>query len=224
MSTPLRKYEISLAALYALVEFLVLPQLAALVHYWLQLPVWLINCLIYILNFVCLCAIFHRFLWNSLKRSAENTWRTFRYAGLGLLLYYLLAPLVSYITVFICPDYTNLNDASVSSMVTDGGVLMVFATVFLVPVAEELLFRGLLFRGIYDRSPAAAWLVSTAVFSLVHIVGYIGIYEPAALLAAFIQYLPAGICLAFAYQKADTIIAPMLIHIAINQIGISLVR
>ena len=72
---------------------------------------------------------------------------------------------------------------------------MSFATVFLVPVAEETLFRGLLFRGLYDRSPVLSWLISTVVFSLVHIAGYIGQYDPMMLLMAFLQYLPAGICL-----------------------------
>lgn len=224
MSNSLKKYEISLGCIYALLELLVLPQLAVTVNDWLQLPVWLINCILYILNFVCLCAIFHRFLLTNLEKSAQNPWRTFRFAGLGLLIYYLLTLLISYISVFIYPDYVNLNDTSVSSMVMEGGVLMVASTIFLVPVSEELLFRGLLFRGIYERSPVGAWIISTVSFSLVHIIGYIGIYEPIALLLAFIQYLPAGICLAFAYQKADTIIAPILIHITINQIGISLMR
>ena len=224
MSNSLRKYEVSLGSIYALTELLILPQMAAIADDYLQLPVWLINCMVYILNFICLCAVFHRFILDSLKKSAQNPWRTFRFAGLGLLIYYFLTSLISYITVLVYPDYVNLNDTSVSSMVAEGGALMVASTVFLVPVSEELLFRGLLFRGIYDHSPLAAWIVSIVSFSLVHIVGYIGIYDPIALLIAFIQYLPAGFCLAFAYKKADTIITPILIHIAINQIGISMVR
>lgn len=224
MSDSLNNYEISLGSIYALLELLILPQLAVMVNDWLQLPAWLINCIVYILNFVCLCAIFHRFLLSSLRKFAENPGLTLRSAGSGFVLYYALTLLISYCSMSLFPDYVNLNDASVSSMVQEGGALMVIATVFLVPVAEELLFRGLLFRGIYDRSPVGAWIISVVSFCVVHIVGYIGIYEPMALLLAFIQYLPAGICLALAYQKSDTIIAPILIHIAINQIGISLVR
>lgn len=224
MSVSLKNYEISLGILYGLLEMFVLPLAAVFLNFYLQLPEWMLNCALFILNFLCLCAIFHRFLFDSFKVSALNPWRTFRFAGLGLLIYYLLTSLISYITVWIYPDYINFNDTSVSSMVAEGGVLMIISTVFFVPVSEELLFRGLLFRGIYDRSPLAAWIVSIVSFSLVHIIGYIGIYEPTALLIAFIQYLPAGFCLAYAYKKADTIIAPMLIHIAINQIGISMVR
>ena len=104
-----------------------------------------------------------------------------------------------------------------------GGAWMTLATVLFVPVAEETLFRGLLFRGLWDRSPIAAWCVSVAVFSLVHIIGYIGTYPPLMLLMAFVQYLPAGICLAYAYRKADTIFAPILMHIAINQVALQMI-
>ena len=40
---------------------------------------------------------------------------------------------------------------------------------------------------------------------------------------AFLQYLPAGLCLAWAYTKADTIFAPILIHAAVNAVSIGLV-
>ena len=41
---------------------------------------------------------------------------------------------------------------------------------------------------------------------------------------AFLQYLPAGLCLAWAYTKADTIFAPILIHAIINAVSIGLVK
>ena len=44
------------------------------------------------------------------------------------------------------------------------------------------------------------------------------------LVLCFIQYLPAGLCLAWTYTKADNIIAPVLVHGIINAIAIGLVR
>ena len=223
MSHKLQSCEIYLGALYGLLELFVLPSLAVLINHYIQLPLWALNCILFFLNFICLTAIFHRYLWDNLKAALAMPWQTLRCAGQALVGYYLLSAALGWLILRICPDYVNLNDANISSMQVQGGQWMTFATVLLAPVAEEILFRGLLFRGLYDRSPAAAWCVSAAAFSLVHISGYIGSYSPVMLLLAFIQYLPAGLCLAYAHRKADNIIAPMLMHIAINQIALSLV-
>ena len=224
MTHRLRSYEIYLGALYGLLQLFVLPHLAVLLNYYVQLPLWALNLILFCLNFICITVIFHRFLLDSLKTAIEAPWLTLRYAGQGLIAYYLLGAAVSWLILWICPDFVNLNDANVTSMTTQGGNLMALATVVLVPVAEETLFRGLLFAGLYRRSPVAAWCVSTAAFSLVHIAGYIGLYQPEMLLVAFLQYLPAGLCLASAYRKSDTILAPILMHIAINQVALSLVQ
>lgn len=222
MSHKLQSHEIYLGALYGLLQLFVLPQLAVLINHYVQLPLWALNCCLFFLNFICTTAIFSRFLWDNLRESIRTPWLTLRYAGQGLIFYYLLSALVGWVIFRICPDFVNLNDANVTGMTAQGGVLMVLSTVLFAPVAEEVLFRGLLFRGLYDRSPIAAWAVSTAAFSLVHIAGYLGRYEPLTLLLAFIQYLPAGLCLAYAYRKSDTILAPIIMHIAINQVALSI--
>lgn len=223
MSHKLQSYEIYLGALYGLLQLFVLPQLAVLINFYIGLPDWALNCFLFLLNFVCVAAIFHRFLLANAKTAVRNPWAALRYAGQGLIAYYLLSAVTGWIILKLCPGYSNLNDANVTAMTSQGGAWMRIATVLLVPVAEETLFRGLLLRGLYDRSPAAAWCVSVAAFSLVHILGYLGRYSPLMLLMAFIQYLPAGLCLAYAYRRSDTIIAPILMHMAINQIALSMV-
>lgn len=222
MSHKLQSYELYIGALYGLLQFFVLPYLVVLVNFYLKLPVWALNFGLFCLNFLCMTAIFHRYLWNNLKAAIHAPWQTLRYACQGMVAYYLLSALVGWLITWLCPRFQNLNDANVTAMNVQGGALMTFATVFFVPVAEETLFRGLLFRGLYDRSPLLAWCVSVTVFSLAHIAGYIGRYEPLMLILAFVQYLPAGLCLAYAHKKSDTILAPILMHIAINQMALSM--
>ena len=67
-------------------------------------------------------------------------------------------------------------------------------------------------------------MVSVLAFAAIHVVGYIGLFDPVTLILCFVQYLPAGIILAAAYEKTDTIITPILIHIFINLIGIFVTR
>ena len=53
-----------------------------------------------------------------------------------------------------------------------------------------------------------------------HVLGYVGTYNAVALLLAFCQYLPAGVCLALSYRMSGTFLCPVLIHSIINLIGV----
>ena len=90
----------------------------------------------------------------------------------------------------------------------------------LVPLAEECFFRGLLFRNLYSWSPVAAYLISMAAFSAIHVVGYIGTASPLHLLVSFLQYLPAGYCLAWCYHQTGTIITPIIMHTLTNAMSV----
>ena len=86
------------------------------------------------------------------------------------------------------------------------------------------MFRGLLFRGIYGKSRVAAYLISALCFCLIHVANYIGSYELPLLAMCFVQYLPAGLILAWSYEKSNTILTPIAIHTVINAIGIYAMR
>jgi membrane protease YdiL (CAAX protease family) len=101
---------------------------------------------------------------------------------------------------------------------------MLIGVVFLVPVTEEMLYRGLIFRELLHTSKAAAYLVSMAAFAAIHVLGYIGSYDIGRLVLCFIQYLPAGLCLAWAYAKSDSLFAPVLIRALINAYTVSKLR
>jgi membrane protease YdiL (CAAX protease family) len=81
-----------------------------------------------------------------------------------------------------------------------------------------------IFGSIYKRSRILGYAVSALVFAALHVIGYIGFFAPTHLLLCFLQYIPAGLCLAWAYVMADTIWAPILMHIAINQMGVLAMR
>ena len=144
----------------------------------------------------------------------------FRVVLLGLARYLLLNSLVGTLLVQLDPSYFNANDSAIAEMVRSELTLIAAGTILLVPVAEESLFRGLIFGTLRKKSRIAAYLVSICVFSFVHLIGYFDTYTPMQLLISFLSYLPAGLCLGWAYEKADTIFAPILIHAAVNAIGI----
>ena len=156
------------------------------------------------------------FLTRNLAAALRSPFLTLYYAALGYLAHTVLSELSAMLIYTFSNHYVNLNDQNIVSQIGDEMRLMLVTTVILAPIAEECLFRGLLFRGLYDRSPAAAWILSAVLFSAVHVVGFIGVYAPLTLALAFIQYLPAGVALCFAYQRGGSIFSPILTHAIIN--------
>ena len=179
-----------------------------------------LNFVYFCLNFLCLTVIFHRFILANLKNAFSEMGRTLLSAVSGYALYWGLAFAVSTFVLMVYPDFFNVNDDSISGMLAENRGLMIVGTVLLVPVAEELLYRGLVFRSLYGHSKFLAYAVSVVGFAALHIVNYIGQYDFFHLFLCFLQYLPAGICLGWAYVRADSIVAPILIHIFVNAMGI----
>ena len=226
LSISLTKKEVLLGWLFLICQLSVLP--AALVIGNGLLPVSLdlsaLNFVMFVINF-CLCfAVFHRFLIASAKRAAFSPLRCLFYGALALGIYYIAGFLIGLFIGFVNPDFANANDASIQSMAEENYSLIAFGTVFLVPIAEECLYRGLLFCGFHRKSRILAYLLSTLVFALIHVSGYIGVVSWPVLALSLLQYLPAGLSLAWAYEKTDTIWTPILMHMTINLLSISSLR
>ena len=212
--------------LYMAAEFLILPT----VLYWIASRLFPgfsdgeVNFLFYFVNFLATLLIFHKFLSRNWETAKSNLLRMGLYALLGLFIYWASSLVMAELTYYLMPDFVNINDMSIAAMSQDGYLLTAIGTVVLVPTAEECLFRGLLFRGMYGKSRWAAYAISALCFCLPHVSAYIGSYDWAVLALCFIQYLPAGLMLAWSYEKSNTIFTPILIHTIINAFGIYAMR
>lgn len=183
-----------------------------------------LNFVFYLVNFIAILLIFHDFLGRGLNQVTQHPAIFCQAVILGTVAYYACNWATSWAVSQLVPGFTNYNDEAIASMLNGNFFLMTVGTVILVPPVEECLYRGLIFRNLYGKSRWAAYIVSILAFAIIHIIGYIGTYSPLQLLMAFLQYLPAGLCLAWAYSKADTIFAPIVMHAIINAVAIGLVR
>ena len=212
--------------LYMAAEFLILPS----VLYWISDRLFPgisdseVNFLFYFVNFLATLLIFRKFLSRNWGTAKNNLLHMGLYVLLGLFLYWASSLVMAEVTYYLMPDFVNINDMSIAAMRQGGFLLTAIGTVILVPVAEECLFRGLLFRGMYSQSRWAAYAISSLCFWLPHVSAYIGSYDWAVLALCFIQYLPAGLILAWSYEKSNTIFTPILIHTIINAFGIYAMR
>lgn len=205
---------------------LILADLIAIVAYYWGYPLTLstLNIVYFMVNFITIVAIFHRFLGKSLRVAWKNIPKCLISVLIGFGAYYWSAILLGFVITWIDPNFANVNDQSVENIAQEYPRLIGLCSVFLVPVVEETLYRGLIFQNLQRKHRVLAYMVSAAVFAAVHIVSFIGSANWLSLALCFLQYLPAGIALAWAYEKADTIVAPILIHMIINQIGMSTLR
>lgn len=226
LSISMSRREMTLGWLLMAGQLLILPLAAVLLNNLLPtpLPDTQLNIVLFATEFLLAVIIFYQFLGASARLSLRTPFRCLRFAALGLLLYYIGSFVVGLVITAVSEDFFNVNDSNIYLMVQDNYTLMNLCTVLLVPITEELLYRGLIFRSLHSKSRLAAYLVSASVFSLIHVAGYIGTASTTVLLLCFLQYVPASLSLGWAYEKADSIWAPILMHMTVNQISISLMR
>lgn len=211
---------------YLIFQLLLLPSILRFLSARLSTPLSdaELNFVFYLTNFLATILIYHRFLGRSARQAVQHPAYFCQAVILGLAAYYACFYFIRWLISLLVPGFTNYNDAAISAMSRGGYFLTVISTVILVPPAEECVFRGLIFRNLYGKSRWAAYAVSVLAFACIHILGYIGKYSPLELVMAVLQYLPAGLSLAWAYAKADTIFAPIAIHACINLIAMGELR
>ena len=177
------------------------------------------NFLCFAANFLCAAIIFHRFWLASLKDIAGKGFEMIRTALIYFALYFAASALVNILIYNLDPGFSNANDEAIATIMYDNKLLISATVVLLVPPVEEVLYRGLIFGKLYNRSPLLGYLVSITAFAAIHVLSYIGSVPPARLLLCFLQYVPAGFCLARAYAVTGNLFTPILIHAMINMIA-----
>lgn len=183
-----------------------------------------LNIAFFLINFLCVAVIFFRFLKASLEHLLKNAVFCLTTALIGFLLYYGAQLVVGLLITKVYPQFMNANDMSVQLMVQQAFLPMAFCTIFLVPITEEVLYRGLVMGSLHHKGKFLSYGVSTVIFCAIHVVGYVGFYPLGMLVLCFLQYVPAGLFLGWAYDRTQTVCTPILIHMAVNAMGILAMR
>jgi membrane protease YdiL (CAAX protease family) len=96
-------------------------------------------------------------------------------------------------------------------------VLVMVLAIVVAPLAEEVIFRGVLFRALASRSTVTLGVVlSAAVFAVIHF--EVAFSQPVALLGLF----TIGALLAVAYHLTGNLFVPIIAHGVFNAISIGL--
>ena len=225
MTLRLTKQETILGGVYLLLQMLVIPVAVSVLCVFLGITsLAAVNLICFFLNAALALACFRRLLRQSLQNCAGRWGETVLTAAKGFGLYWLLSTAAAVLILTLEPDYLNINDASVNTMIDEFPVLMPLAVVFAAPLAEECLFRGWIFTGLARKSLPLAYFVTACCFAAVHVTGYIGSYDPRTLLLCLLQYIGPSVALCWTCHKADSLLAPLLLHIIINTIALFTTR
>ena len=224
MTVSLTRKEASWGWRYLLFQLLVLPELLGFVNLLpgVRLGAAALNLIYFSINFLAVILICGRFLLASLQAT-----RPIRLLLTGIVClagYWLLSYAVTSLILKIYPAFYNVNDQSISGMAGSNFIFTAIGTILLVPLAEEVFYRGILFGTLCRIHKLLGYGVSVFVFALIHVMQYIGTYPMDLLALCLLQYIPAGICLAVAYEKSDSILCPILMHTVINAIGVAAMR
>lgn len=226
MSIQLNRSEATWGLRYMLFQLAFLPSMVLMALQFLlpRVTTVVLDMTCWSINFCVVFGIFHRFLWDSAKYSLKNILKILLTALIGFGIYWIASMALSYGLTKLFPGFFNVNDANVAVAVGQSYPLMFLGAVFLVPITEELFYRGVTFGLLRGYNRWMAYGMSVMVFGAIHVMSYIGHYEPLHLLICFVQYIPAGVVLAAAYDYSGSIFAPTLIHMAVNAIAISSMR
>ncbi|MCI9121302.1 MAG: CPBP family intramembrane metalloprotease [Oscillibacter sp.] len=169
--------------------------------------------------FAVTVAVFHRLLGQTTRRFLDNPGLTLKTAGIGFVGLCGLNELAFRLAGAVSPVRVNLNDTAVSAQMSSAPHMTLLILLFLAPFVEEVLFRGLVFGGLKERSRGLAYAVSCLLFALLHVWQFALVNRDAAYFLLMAQYMAPGLALAWAYDHAGSLWASIGLHAAANALS-----
>ena len=121
-----------------------------------------------------------------------------RFASLSIISLFLYKLVLDYFTIFAPPEIlmADKNEYAIGA-------------IFLAPIFEEFIFRGMLYSGFRkDRGVLFSIVLSATLFAIVH-----PVYSwPIVFLV--------GVCCCYAYERTESLLAPMIVHLLYNSVAI----
>lgn len=185
-----------------------------------ELPAAEASVVYYFISVVLVFLLFWRFLKRNFNLLLERLPENLTAAAIALALWTVAERLVRLIPLPV----ENPNDSTYAMEYLLSPRATVVILVVLMPIVEEMLFRGLLFGGVRRYSRLGAYFLSVVLFGFYSVWQFTFSYGVLDLryLLLFVQYLPAGLALSWCYDRGGSVWSAVLLHMAIN--GLTLLR
>ena len=182
------------------------------------------NLAYYVVTTTLVFLLMGRYLRRSFDVLIDNIFGCLRSFGLGIIMFFVLNTVAGLVMGALgLADGDNLNQEAINGMLAENRGMMTAMTVFLAPVAEETLFRGGLFCGLYRRGRWLAYGVCVLAFSVYHVWQYaLAMWDISYLLMA-IQYIPAAFTLCWIYEQSGSVWTSIFFHMGVNLLGVVMI-
>lgn len=199
------------------------PLLFSYVGAGLELDDVTLNAVYYSVGAIYMLSFLHKYLRRSFDVLLDAPGQCLRALLIGLAADYSLSLVVSMLLLLIQGGVgTTANNEAVSLIASEGFNRMFAIAVILAPIVEEPIFRGFLFGAVRKKSRVAAYIVSVVCFALYHVWQYVAVFADWRYLLDAISYIPVSVALAYSYERSGCIYVPMVFHILINFLSMSL--
>lgn len=138
----------------------------------------------------------------------------------------LVALFVAVIAISLVTEYLGVSASehgiveSVEEGDADVLLLLVPLSILVIGPGEELLFRNVVQKHLYDTfTRRAAILVASVIFAIVHVPAYAtGAQDPLAIATSIVVIFVLSLLLGWIYHRTENIIVPSLVHGCYNAI------
>jgi len=213
-------------AIFFVVYLLVLPLLSdrlfALIEVLLdvELGASMRNAIYYYALFAVTLLLFHGFLARTTTRFLDGAGRALGTLCLALVLFYGANELLYRVGSVLFHSRVNLNDMAIAAQISAAPHMTALIVVLLAPFVEETLFRGLVFGCLREKSALAAYVVSAALFALLHVWTFALSSWDVSYFLLMLQYLVPGLVFAWSFDHAGTLWTPILLHALVNALAL----
>ena len=88
--------------------------------------------------------------------------------------------------------------------------------IFLAPIVEEVVFRGVVFQSLRKKSRLLAYGVSVGLFCLYHVWQYAVAYQDPVMLLYALEYIPITLAITWSYERSGSLWTAIAFHAANN--------
>ncbi len=180
-----------------------------------------INVAYYAVSLVVVAGVFLSFLRAEFDPLVERIGHCIITFLMALGLDYILSLAVNSVLLTITQGVDNPNDGAVAEMALVSGGAMRAVAVFMAPIVEEVLFRGVIFGGVRPVNRVLAYVLSILIFSVYHVWQYVMASGDISLMIYVLQYVPVSFALAWAYERSGSIWVPIGFHMMINAMSLA---
>ena len=183
-----------------------------------------VNLIYYALGIVFVLAVMLRYLRAEYDVLLDRLPGCILTALLGMAILYALNTVAAILTVMLDSVLSNPNDEAVLELASmDIGVMRALS-VFIAPIVEEVLFRGVLFGSLRRRSRGWAYVLSAVAFGLYHVWQAAVLSGRPEMLLYAVQYVPIAVVLAWCYERSGSLWTGIFYHMAYNALSFSLLE